>query len=462
MAIISSYYKGERYGMLGPQMAATVIRRLCPYECIVIVLPTGYKKTRLKREIGNYFGGQTPIVGFSNLCGRKDLISLAGELKREGAITILAGPQAAVDYCGEKEWRNWLHRFKGFSDYFTFALQGPAEQIIPILEDPEYFKSKKFPGAAHPGRNDGLIRNPAKNWDPFYLDHVEWKNIYILDRAGLVPLQITQGQALQQIGCPWAAGSRRIEIDFPAAIPEMAGKKIHINSKGCSFCDVAVDKGFFGSLDSETVLRQIKGLPDGSDGRKIPFELINENPFPSLVSLLDECLSRSLGLSRIGLTVRVDALLKGEKSIRSALHLAHRHRMVIFLASVGFESFNDVILRNLNKGVTVSSNLNAVRLIRRLKKEFPFQLRYTRDEGGNHGFIHPTPWDSEETLSRNQQVIGKHGLDVDILPYHSTPLIIHHDSALGDWIRAIEAEKGLAYPRMNSWVEWWEPPVPIN
>ncbi|MDJ0912213.1 MAG: hypothetical protein QNI95_01530 [Desulfobacterales bacterium] len=460
MAIISSYFQGESYGVLGPQMAASVIRRNSPCESIVIALPAGYKKTFLKRALSSYFGSQMPIVGFSNLSGREDLISLARELKKEGAITILAGPQAAVDYCGEKGRRNWRHRFKGFSDHFSFALQGPAEQIIPFLDDPVNIKWKALHGSAYLDRNGSLIRNPANDWDQCYLDHVEWENICILDRSGFVPLQITQGQVLQQIGCPWAAGRHRIGIDFPAAIPEMTGKKIHINSKGCSFCDVAVDKGFFGSLDLATVLRQIKGLPDGPDGRKIPFELINENPFPSLVSLIDACLSRSLGLSKIGLAVRVDALLKGARSFRSALQLARKHRMVIVLASVGFESFNNVILRNLNKGVTVSSNLKAVRLIRRLKKEFPFQLSYTRDEGGNHGFIHPTPWDSEETLARNQQVIGNYGLDVDILPYHSTPLIIHHDSALGDWIRAVEAETGLQYPRMNSWVEWWEPPAP--
>ena len=460
MAIISSYFKGERYGLLGPQMAATVIQRRSSYECIVIVLPTGYNTVRLKRALSNYFGSQTPIVGFSNLSGREDLISLAGELRSQGAITILAGPQAAVDFCGERGWRNWLHRFKGFSDHFTFALQGPAEQIIPFLDDPGNIQWKELPGFAYLDRNGNLIRNPAKDWDQFYLDQVQWDTLYTLGQAGLVPLQVAQGQVLQQIGCPWAAGNRRIGIDFPAAISKTTGKKIHIISKGCSFCDVAADKGFVGSLDSEIVLRQIKGLPQGSDSRKIPFELINENPFSSLVSLIDECLSRSLGLSRIGLTVRVDGLLKGEKSLRSALRLARQHKMVIALDSVGFESFSNRILRNLNKGVSVSSNLKAVQLIRRLKKEFPFQLSYRRDEGGNHGFIHPTPWDSDEIHAQNQQIIGNHGLDVDILPYHSTPLIIHHDSVLGDWIRAVETEEGLHYPRMNSWVEWWEPPVP--
>jgi hypothetical protein len=462
MVIISAYFQDERYGLLGPQMAASVIREYSPYECIVLALPAGYLATRLKRGLRKYFGGQIPIVGFSNLCGREDLITLACELKGEGAITILAGPQAAVDYCGEKGWRNWPHRFKGFSNHFTFALQGPAEQIIPFLDDPESSKWKELPGYVYPHRDGSLISNPAKEWDPFYLDGVKWDNIHTLGPPGFIPHQITQGQVLQQIGCPWAANNRTIGIDFPAAFPGKAGEKISINSKGCSFCDVAVDKGFLGSLDSGAVLSQIKGLPDGSNGRKIPFELINENPFPSLVSFLEDCLSAGLNLSSIGLTVRADGLLRGEAALRSALQLAGGHGMGIALASVGFESFTDEILRNLNKGVTASTNLKAVRLIRQLKNEFPFQLSYARNEGGIHGFIHPTPWDSDGTLAQNQEVIKNHGLDVDILPHHSTPLIIHHDSALGDWIRAVEADTGLGYPRMNSWVEWWEAPAPIG
>lgn len=122
MVIISAYLQGEMYGLLGPQLAAAIIRKYSPSECIVVALPAHYMVSRLKRALRNYFGSRRPIVGFSNLCGREDLVSLAGELKKEGAITILAGPQAAADYCGEEGWRVRPHRFKGFSRHFTFAL----------------------------------------------------------------------------------------------------------------------------------------------------------------------------------------------------------------------------------------------------------------------------------------------------------------------------------------------------
>jgi hypothetical protein len=48
-----------------------------------------------------------------------------------------------------------------------------------------------------------------------------------------------------------------------------------------------------------------------------------------------------------------------------------------------------------------------------------------------------------------------HGLFDDILPDHSTPLIIHHGSALGDWIRQIEESTDVTFGRDSTWIEWW-------
>ena len=113
MAIITSYFKGEAYGLLGPQMAATIIEDHGGCECIVIAVTREDEKAALKTILANYFAAQRPIIGFSALSGREDLFSLAGELRKEGAVTILAGPQAGVDFSGEKGWRSHSHRFKG-------------------------------------------------------------------------------------------------------------------------------------------------------------------------------------------------------------------------------------------------------------------------------------------------------------------------------------------------------------
>ncbi|MBW2620349.1 MAG: hypothetical protein JRC56_03325, partial [Deltaproteobacteria bacterium] len=217
-----------------------------------------------------------------------------------------------------------------------------------------------------------------------------------------------------------------------------------------------VDKGFYGTLDINTVIDQILCLPETTDGRKIPFELINENPLPGLFALLGKAKSKGINLSQINLTMRADWFIKGDEHLRKALQLAENMEMRIILTSMGFESFDDVILRNLNKGVNVETNLKAVNLMRKIKDDFPTHFGYLRNEGGNHGFIHPTPWDSNKTSVNIQKVIDRYALPADILPDHSTPLIIHHASALGDWIREIERKEGVLFKRYDSIIGWWE------
>ncbi len=454
MAIIASYFAGEAYGLLGPQMAATLIQEHTPYDCIVVTVAREDNKTILKRALAEYFGKQRPIIGFSLLSGRKDLFALAQELKNEGSITILAGPQADVDYLGERNWQIHPHRFQGLSENFSFSLPGPAEQAIQLLEDLDGDVWQRSPGLLSVRDNGEMIQNPKKGWDEKFLNKMRWNNIYRIMRTGLVPLKIGTGQVLQQIGCPYAAREQSVEIDDPVSLGK-GGKKLILPFKGCAFCDVAADKGFYGALGMETVVDQIRCLPERRDGRKIPFELINENPLPGLPRLLTELRKTNISVSQINLIVRADWFLRGEKYLRQALNLAREMRVRILLASVGFESFDDSILGNLNKGLSVETNLRAIRLMREIKEAFPQEWGYSREEGAVHGFIHPTPWDTEETFANIQKTIDQYALAVDILPQHSTPLIIHHASRLGDWIREIERRDGVQFRRHGSIVEWW-------
>ena len=154
--------------------------------------------------------------------------------------------------------------------------------------------------------------------------------------------------------------------------------------------------------------------------------------------LLEQARNQGLPLSRINLTLRADWLLKSQVHLQTSLELARETGIRIVLASIGFESFSDALLRNLNKGLSAATNLAAIDLIRQMKDTYPGELGYLRSEGGNHGFIHPTPWDTPATESELGRVITRHSLATDILPDHSTPLIIQHASGLGAWIRAIE------------------------
>jgi hypothetical protein len=463
MAIIVSYFKDETYGLLGPQMAATIIQDHTPYDCIVIAVTREDDKATIKKVLAELFGTQRPVVGFSTLSGREDLFALAKELRAEGVVTILAGPQADVDFLGEKGWLDHPHRFKGLSENFNFGLHGPAEQVIHLLNRLDSDDRSEIPGLLYKEPDGTIIQNPKKEWNEDHLRKVRWDNIYTLGVDGLTPINISMGQVLQHIGCPHAARTKKTAIDYPTSISSgKQGRRIELSLSGCSFCDVAVDKGFCGRLGMETVLSQIRCLPQAQDGRKVPFELINENPLPNLPELLREVGRRDDGLTQINLTLRADYFIAGVKYLREALGVADELGIYVLMSSIGFESFDDAILRNLNKGLTVETNMQAIRLLRQLKEEFPHQMGYSSKEGAIHGFIHPTAWDTKEITARIQQTMYLYGLPNDILPPHSTPLIIHHASGLGDWIREIEQREGLRFKRYGSIIGWWEAPNPAK
>ena len=54
------------------------------------------------------------------------------------------------------------------------------------------------------------------------------------------------------------------------------------------------------------------------------------------------------------------------------------------------------------------------------------------------------------------RVIDTYRLHEDILPNHSIPLIIHHASSLGNWIRLMEKKENIQFKRFASTIEWWD------
>jgi hypothetical protein len=196
------------------------------------------------------------------------------------------------------------------------------------------------------------------------------------------------------------------------------------------------------------------GLPE-VDGKKIPFELIDEYPIRSLGKLIENADRYGIKLSQINLVCRVDDINAHTSELEDVLSLSQRKDVRIMFASIGFESFSDRMLQCLCKGITVEDIVKCVGTLRRMKDRFGSHFLYRRDEGANHGFIRPTPWDDGETLQDIDRNIFLHRLFEDILPEHSTPLIIHHASYLGDWIRQIEAMADATFGRVGTWIEWW-------
>jgi hypothetical protein len=458
MVILANYAGTEEgYGLLGPQMAATIIQTNTGYECIVVAVGHDFDKELIKKNVIQLAGSERPIIGFSSLGGRPDLWELAEELKAEGAITILGGPQADVDYIGETGWEQHPHRFPGVRDSFSLALQGPAEQLIPFINSQSKEVPEKISGALF--TQNGICRiNERDKWNGDFLSKVNWGNLYRLGSSGLELVSVTSAQVVQQIGCPYAARTVRVSIDYPTNLngaPFNKKGQISLSLRGCSFCDVARDKGFGGKISLDNVLAQIINLPEDAERRKIPFELINEASLTTLPELLSAIKQQGVEISQIELVSRADWLITGEEKLRVALKLAKDMKARVLMSAVGFESFANFILKNLNKGYTVDTNLSAIKLMRQLKEEFPDTWFYATGDGASHGFIHPTPWDSTETNREMSSVILAYGLNWDILPKHSIPLIIHHASGLADWIRELETREGLTLKRRASIIEWW-------
>jgi hypothetical protein len=380
--------------------------------------------------------GREKVVGFSHLCGRRDLIGLAQELKREGFITILGGPQAKQDYNGEPEADVHPHRFRGLKSIFDIAFQGPVDGLR----------------SDHLALKRGLLEQP---WTKDIFLEVDWSNIYTFSDT-LKKLEIRLGQVLNAVGCPYTSKLQTVTLPPPTQLREEGIPELKVQSEGCIFCDVSRDKGYHGNVERTKVITQIEGLPE-VDGRKIPFELIDEYPIRSLGKLLEDTERHGIKLSQINLVCRVDDINAHTSDLDGILSLAQRQDVKIMFASIGFESFSDRLLQYFCKGITVVDIVKCVESLRRLKDRFGNRFLYRRDEGANHGFIRPTPWDDSEAMLEMDRNIFLHRFFEDVLPEHSTPLIIHHASCLGDWIRQIESTTGITFSREGTWVEWWNP-----
>lgn len=431
--LLITHHTGEGYGLLGPQIVANYLSTRLGLKTVVLGIKRDFNEKNFFEFVEEHYSKEEKIVLFSYHCGRPDILRLAQILKSMGYKTVLGGPQTEKDMSGEPNVEMYPERINGFSQIFDLGYSGPIDEID------ENALRKEI----------GLIKG---SWGRDINVDVNWDNIFVFGER-VERLKIEEAQVLRSIGCPYASRKRDIIIDPPAFIPDV--EPVKIETGGCSFCDVAWDKGFSGNLSEEKVLEQLDRLPE-LDGKKIPFELIDEYPIsflPTLLSLISICRIR---LSQINLVLRVDDILKRYEILKNSLKEMTKKGLKLFLSSIGFESFSEKILRNLNKGVTVSQNLEAIRIIRELKREFPETLFYSREEGAIHGFIHPTPWDDMSTEVEIRSAIGAFDLFRDILPYHSTPLIIHHGSALGDWVRTIEESYGIRFSRRINIIEWWD------
>jgi hypothetical protein len=462
--IIFTHHTGESHGILGAQIAATFFHRKLSIPTIVVGIERDFSKEQLFHFIDEYYAGKwrstempsasiqcssgatscpknrnsmpagEKVVAFSHLCGRKDLIGLIQELKQRGFMTILGGPQARQDYNGEPDTDSYPNRFRGLKSAVDIAFHGPVDGLR----------------AEHLNKKSIVVEHP---WTKDIFLEVDWTNLYTFS-DNLMKHEVQLGQVLNSVGCPYASKPQIVKLPPPTNLCERSIPNLKVRSEGCIFCDVSRDKGYHGTVHRDKAIAQIAGLPE-VDGRKIPFELIDEYPIRSLGKLLEEIEKNKIKLSQINLVCRVDDINTHASELVEILSLSQKLDVKMMFASIGFESFCDRLLQYLCKGITLEDIVKCVETLRRLKNRFGNYFLYRRDEGANHGFIRPTPWDDSEILQEIDTNIFLYRFFEDILPEHSTPLIIHHASYLGDWIRQIESMTDITFSREGTWIEWW-------
>ncbi len=134
------------------------------------------------------------------------------------------------------------------------------------------------------------------------------------------------GQVLGAIGCAYAGKPQSVMLPPPVSLRGKGFPEMEVRSEGCIFCDVSRDKGYHGSVEPDSLIAQMMGLPE-IDGRKIPFELIDEYPIHSLGKLLDDTKRREINLSQINLVCRVDDINAHAADLVEILSLAQEGRM---------------------------------------------------------------------------------------------------------------------------------------
>src|SRR4030042_1412982 len=172
--IIFTHHTGEPHGILGAPVAATFFPRKLSIPKIVVGIERDFSRERLLRFIDEYYAGKEKVAAFSHLCGRKDIIELAQELKREDFITILGGPQARQDYHGEPNTDSYPHRFRGLKSIVDIAFQGPADRLR----------------SEHLSMKGVLLEYP---WTKNLFLEVGWSNIYTFSDT-LKALEVQMGQ----------------------------------------------------------------------------------------------------------------------------------------------------------------------------------------------------------------------------------------------------------------------------
>jgi hypothetical protein len=431
-------------GKYSCQLAATIVSRYSDHRAIVIEVDFDDRVTAdsLVDCVRADLGFSDPIFGFSLLksSSAAGYLFIARQLKQRGYKTFIAGAEIDYVYLPEVGHRTHEHRFQGNTTEFDFLFEGPAEHIIPVLDDIQ--ASKEYAG--RPGvttvRDSEVVRGKQPQYCIDKLVEVDWGNLLIFD-GGLSKRKIQSGVVLAQRGCPYGSQSKLLAIDPPIGIDLPA---YEITTKGCSFCHYGEPL----TIPLRHVLSQIRNIPL-TKGKK-NFYLSHQNPFPLLPKLIEQVED----IGTIHLMSFPGSIIHHTDSVRSTIIQAQEQGITLDMSCVGFESFTPNVLRNLNKDTSVEQNMREIEIMMNLEDNFP----NFRIAAGCHGLIVPTPWHTSDDLAKEFALL----LGKDLMKriyggaIFERQLRITHTGDLSNWIRFVEENGRVTYKRnCFGQIEWY-------
>ncbi len=189
-------------------------------------------------------------------------------------------------------------------------------------------------------------------------------------------------------------------------LEEIFHKKRH----GCAFCIFQYQE-FTSCPAEQTVALLLKQAQYLRKQYKVTsFHIQTENPLPFLSDFITALREQDTGFRKLSIRTRPDLLLSHKDKLVRSLELARDRDFHLSIEEIGFESFFDDDLTAFNKNTDARVNMDALNLLRDMKRRFGKHVSV--DVG--HGIILFHPWTTLESLIRNLRVISG---NTDIFPH---------------------------------------------
>jgi hypothetical protein len=249
---------------------------------------------------------------------------------------------------------------------------------------------------------------PHLKWDylgPERSESADTEAVSIIAGTGCPYSRAVKSTMQQDVVEPVRRLGYRVSEKAKVRLEENFNRKDH----GCSFCvfQLQEHRSYSVAKTTEILLKQAEHLWEAHGTSA--FHIQTENPFPFLNTFLLQALAGGIALDYVSIRTRPDFLLKQKDALLKALDLARQHDFHFSIEEVGFESFVDEELMRFDKGVSAATNLKALEMLRKLKKEYGSTLSVHV----GHGMILFHPWTTLASLSENLRVMAEYS---DVFP----------------------------------------------